>query len=349
MISLRKLSTLPRGTRIRKIARIVRELEEQRRLGGVVDEGYLLGVLRELESTFRRSASQPDARPSEGVSERIALLKAIGELRGKPGDLRLLNRVRHTLLICLGEEQADWDLLDTIGGQEPPGRELTIFPIALCLEELRSPFNLGSIARSAEAFGAAGVLLAGATAVPEHRRARRAAMGTLEALPVRQVAPPWRHGEVDAAAGPGGDGGEAAARTVDGGAASTANGDAAALPPTQPTHAREEGPAIFALEGGGKPINEFVFPPTGICLLGSEELGLSPGALETAEGSWGRCSIPLHGFKGSLNVGVAAGILLAAWTAALESGSPVDKKGALAERERLLDGIVESLERGIRG
>ena len=50
----------------------------------------------------------------------------------------------------------------------------------------------------------------------------------------------------------------------------------------------------------------------GIVIIGSEELGVSPEALRRADG--GCVSIPMTGLKASLNVGVAFGILMQAWT-----------------------------------
>jgi len=50
--------------------------------------------------------------------------------------------------------------------------------------------------------------------------------------------------------------------------------------------------------------------------VGSEELGVSPAALERCGA--GRVSIPMAGAKGSLNAGVAFGILLYAWSRSLE-------------------------------
>ena len=78
------------------------------------------------------------------------------------------------------------------------------------------------------------------------------------------------------------------------------------------------GPAegVFALELGGVPLDEFDFPERGIVVVGSEELGVSPAALERCGA--GRVSIPMVGAKGSLNAGVAFGILLCAWSRSLE-------------------------------
>ena len=76
---------------------------------------------------------------------------------------------------------------------------------------------------------------------------------------------------------------------------------------------------IFALETGGTDINEFKFPKEGICIIGSEELGVSPEALNIA--TYGRVSIPMKGLKASLNVGVAFGILMQKWVESLTKDS----------------------------
>ena len=72
---------------------------------------------------------------------------------------------------------------------------------------------------------------------------------------------------------------------------------------------------VFALETGGTPIDKFEFPKQGICVIGSEELGVSPQALQRA--SYGTVTIPMTGLKASLNVGVAFGILMQKWCEAL--------------------------------
>ncbi|MCR5761244.1 MAG: TrmH family RNA methyltransferase [Sphaerochaetaceae bacterium] len=67
---------------------------------------------------------------------------------------------------------------------------------------------------------------------------------------------------------------------------------------------------VLALELGGENINTFSFPVRGAAVLGSEEFGISPEILGCCTG---RITIPMAGTKGSLNVSVAAGILLQAW------------------------------------
>lgn len=67
---------------------------------------------------------------------------------------------------------------------------------------------------------------------------------------------------------------------------------------------------VVALEVGGTPVGEFDFPPAGYAIIGSEELGISPGILRAAGF---RVGIPMAGSKGSLNVAVSAGIFLHRW------------------------------------
>ena len=61
---------------------------------------------------------------------------------------------------------------------------------------------------------------------------------------------------------------------------------------------------------GGTDRNTFGFPKSGVVVLGSEEFGISPEVLACC-GT--RLTIAMGGSKGSLNVSVAAGILLQRW------------------------------------
>jgi RNA methyltransferase, TrmH family len=127
------------------------------------------------------------------------------------------------------------------------------------LEDIRSPFNVGSMFRTADAFGLAEILLSGFSADPAHPRAQRSAMGATSLVP-------WRRAGLDGVEGLG---------------------------------------EVFALELRGDPIDDFEFPEVGVVVVGSEELGVSPVALERCGR---RVSIPMLGAKGSLNVGVAFGV-----------------------------------------
>jgi TrmH family RNA methyltransferase len=74
-----------------------------------------------------------------------------------------------------------------------------------------------------------------------------------------------------------------------------------------------EGLPCFALETGGVDLKDFPFPPAGLMIAGSEELGVSPAVLERVDASLGRVSVKTYGAKGSLNVSVAFGIALHRW------------------------------------
>jgi TrmH family RNA methyltransferase len=76
--------------------------------------------------------------------------------------------------------------------------------------------------------------------------------------------------------------------------------------------AGRDGEGVFALELGGGDIESFTFPRRGIVVVGSEELGVSSEAL--ARCGAGVVSIPMAGVKGSLNVGVAFGVLMYSWS-----------------------------------
>jgi tRNA (guanosine-2'-O-)-methyltransferase len=150
-------------------------------------------------------------------------------------------------------------------------RRRTEARIGLLLESVGQPFNVGSIIRTAAAFGVEQLWLCGAGAItPEHPSARKTALGTDRYLP-------WEHL-------PDGRAGVAAAR--------------------------DQGLRVIAVElaSGAVPLHEA--PLAGdICLaLGNEDRGCSPALLAAADAV---AYIPQAGKVGSLNVAVAAAIALA--------------------------------------
>jgi RNA methyltransferase, TrmH family len=256
MFPLARLRELPARTRMRKIARILQGFEVDLAGGRSVDRRYLGGLVGLLG----------DQAPADARAAAEAL---DAELRAEAPDaalLRALNTLRHDLLRALHTEPAEWDLVrPETGVLDRSG--VAVAPMTVYLEDIRSPFNVGSIFRTAEAFGAERILLSPRTPLPTHPRAEKTAMGASRALP-------WEVAELASLRGR---------------------------------------PGVFALELGGTPLDGFSFPAAGIVLVGSEELGLSPEALEIAAAGLGRVSIPLAGAKRSLNVSVAVGILLQAW------------------------------------
>lgn len=272
MIAIRKLMSLSPGHRARKAAQTLEHVEGAFRKGDLtaapwVQELFIaLAADPSLPADIRRL---PDAGllPATGLPFDAASTDSFhaSPLLSDPiRGIRLINRLRRSLEALSGRSPADWDFLEPLGsGLDSSAR--SVFPgMRAYLEDIRSPFNVGSMFRTADAFGLAEILLSGFCADPAHPRAERSAMGTSSLLP-------WRRTDLDGLGGLG---------------------------------------EIFALELRGEPIDGFEFPECGVVILGSEELGVSPEALERCSR---RVSIPMLGAKGSLNVGVAFGVLLDTW------------------------------------
>jgi TrmH family RNA methyltransferase len=260
MIGLPKLASLPPRTRRRKLALLLQQAELALERGQAPELEYWRGLALLLAGDEKAGAEvRAQARALGSVARPDCPLP---ELR------RALNRTRHTLLASLGAEPAEWDLLSAEGGLDRDARRTV--PLSVYLEELRSPFNVGAIFRTAEAFGVERIMLSPQSASPLHPRASRSARGAAEVLP-------WE---------------------------------------VAPLEALRDREGLVALELQGTPLDRFPFPESGVLLVGSEELGLSPEALTLAAA--GRVSIPMAGAKRSLNVAVACGIVLQAWAARLE-------------------------------
>ena len=267
MFPLCKLVTLPKSQRLRKAAKIFEGAE--RRL-------ITLGALSADEIEYLKCLAKQLAEQEGFKPTAVELLEnaqstlgacAQSELR------RMLNSVYHLLLSETGRTKADWDFTTTPGILDPSKRR-PFAGMQVYLEDIRSPFNVGSMFRAAESFGVEKIWLSPFCADPKHKRAERTAMGCVDVLPWERL-----------------------------------SSDPFTIPHEKPF---TEG-SIFALETGGTPLENFSFPKQGILIAGSEELGVSPGALAAADASLGRVSITSYGAKGSLNVSVAFGIVMQTW------------------------------------
>jgi RNA methyltransferase, TrmH family len=169
MFPLKKLRELSQKTRLRKVARILQAAEVELAGTGRTDFPYL----RELARLLADDAS-PVIRGDALVLEKA--LAGVGQV------LRALNVLRNDILQALHAEPAEWDLINPLSGLLT--REgLNVLPLRVYLEDIRSPFNVGSIFRTAEAFGAERVFLSRRTPLPTHPRASKAAMRSEQALP----------------------------------------------------------------------------------------------------------------------------------------------------------------------
>lgn len=260
MIHLHKLNKLPRHQRLRKCAKIFLQAESDA-LRGIVNREYLLSITDLL---------QEDKEFSVPVQE--AIEKAAVQIKDGEYLERGINAIKNILFKETGKQVADWDFIDRKGTLDVQTRR-SLPGMRIYLEDIRSPFNIGSIFRSAESFCVEKVYLSHLSADPTHSRSLRSAMGCVEILP-------WEYVEPSALTGP-----------------------------------------VFAMETGGTSLDSYTFPERGTMIIGSEEFGVSPEMLAVADNSYGRVSIPCYGSKGSLNVGVAFGIVMQAWAAAVLNGN----------------------------
>jgi len=171
MIGITKLARLPEATRLRKILRLIQgwetALSEAGRPG--FDGAYAAAVLKLLAESAPAAAGLPEAAAAlEHPSDRAGLARA-------------LNGLRHSLLAALGESAADWDFAPPAAGREAE-RRTARFQIGVAAEDLRSPFNVGSICRTALAFGAEAVYFTPGCPRPDQPRALRSGMGAAGAL-----------------------------------------------------------------------------------------------------------------------------------------------------------------------
>ncbi len=151
-------------------------------------------------------------------------------------------------------------LVDTGDRAEPRGPEI---PYEVLLHNLRSGYNIGSILRTADAFGFQRVHLSGYSPGPENDAVRAAALGAETWLPVLRF---------DNAAG--------------------------ALEEYRSLHPNAK---IIALESTSQAldIEDFPWPAEALLIAGNEELGISADLLEAADHV---VAVPMYGRKASLNV-----------------------------------------------
>jgi 23S rRNA (guanosine2251-2'-O)-methyltransferase len=150
-------------------------------------------------------------------------------------------------------------------------RESEKFPLIVVLDNVRSMHNVGSIFRTCDAFLISGIRLCGYTPRPPHRDINKTALGATE--------------------------------TVEWSYAATAEEAILQL--------KSEEYKIFAVEQveNSIPLQGFSLPePQKMAVIfGNEVTGVDPGLLSLCNGS---IEIPQFGMKHSLNISVAAGIVL---------------------------------------
>jgi TrmH family RNA methyltransferase len=165
MFPLSKLAELPAKARLRKLALILQKMEVGLVRGEEFDHGYLRGVCK--------AVSDSSLLPQSAAH---AILQTDPAALSKAQLLRGLNALRHSILTCLGAVPAEWDLLDLSCGTLDR-HQRKVLPLKVYLEDIRSPFNVGSIFRTAEAFGVEHIFLSPSTPLPTHKRASKTGRG----------------------------------------------------------------------------------------------------------------------------------------------------------------------------
>lgn len=169
-----------------------------------------------------------------------------------------------------GDRKLTMDELGRVSVAEYRSRPLA--PVRLVLDDVRSRHNVGSIFRTADAFGCAGLVLCGFTPLPPHREIEKTALGATLSVP-------WEHAAsaVEAVAGL-----QAAGFRV-----WAVEQTAQALPLHQWTPGPDDRTAL---------------------VFGNELNGVSDAVVEACDGC---LVVPQQGSKHSLNVSVCAGIVVA--------------------------------------
>jgi len=147
MITLKKINSLAPRTRLRKISLILHQAALDLKYNRNIDSLY-------IKQIFLAGGGQ-DEKYSENPS--------------------VLEDLSQAILCTLGAEPADWDFTDEEGNLDKKHR--VIQDKILILDRIRSPFNVGSVFRSADSFGIKKIILVEGTADPEHSRAVKTSRG----------------------------------------------------------------------------------------------------------------------------------------------------------------------------
>lgn len=147
--------------------------------------------------------------------------------------------------------------------------------IAVLLHNIRSTHNVGSIFRTSDAAGVSTVFFSGYTPIPIDRFGRPQKDIAKTALGAENTIP-WKYFKT---------------------------------PQKLISNLKKEGWTVVGVEQDKRAIDYRTFRPAGkmLFIFGNEVLGISPGLRKLCDSI---LEIPMHGKKESLNVSVAAGIIL---------------------------------------
>lgn len=200
MIELFKLAQLPSHQKVHKIIKILELLELECAECGdgplqvSCDAFYIEGLMQLIAEQYRSIPL---------ITEPITRFFAEKDSYTSARYRVLCNTLRHVLYQQAGIAPSEWDLImpgirygtaavkpehtaDTAAAVVRP----FFSGVYVYLEDIRAPFNLGSLFRTAEAFGVEKIFLSEHCVSPEHSRARRSSMGCTGFLP-------WVYGSLE--------------------------------------------------------------------------------------------------------------------------------------------------------
>ena len=193
MMQVRQLSKLHGVGRTRKCAVLLERVEL--RLAGIASgdggDPEAASVLISYALEMARFLAQASESGPELAEAARLCADALPASADPSLALRAVNDFRHVLMRLSGQAPADWDLHEyhPLPGSLQDGGEAArsfIPGFRVYLEDIRSPFNVGTIMRTAEALGFEEVLLSPACADPRHPRAERSSMGAVDIIPWRR-------------------------------------------------------------------------------------------------------------------------------------------------------------------
>jgi len=185
-----------------------------------------------------------------------------------------LIQMPEAMLAELSDREETCELVALVGMRQDGAARMVVAagssPLYLAFDRPQSPGNLGSVIRSADAFGAAGLAITGHAADPYDPQSIRASIGTMFALPFVALA---------------------------------SAAELASWLDMLPRRPRLVGTSARAT----RPIGEIDLTSPVMIAVGNETFGLSKAWKDMADDM---ATIPIHGSASSLNVASAASILL---------------------------------------
>lgn len=181
MISPDKLFQLSAGQKRRKLALTFGELE--RDISGIAEKGMEYNFTSMTRQEYTKAVVKillEDPKLPQKTADQLKNL-----LTAEPFDeKRICNLARNALLNIIGTFPAEWDLIIAPHKQKKISVEERNFFKDVCVyaEDIRSPFNLGSIFRTAEGLGCDKVFISPQCVDPSQPKAIRSGMGCIETI-----------------------------------------------------------------------------------------------------------------------------------------------------------------------